>query len=557
MSYEDFDFQFPLPPPVAPLSKTPPPVASSSQVPKRKGYKSNLDNSDSDVKPFKCLKTDQDDDSSSKGSDHSEDPDDRNAQIYGRQWYEAYEGENAHIAAEAKKALSLVGPSQPKRTPRAEATVRVQKKEVGPSKPKGKDKASSAPRAKGKDKAKESERVPVPDMQEPRLPPAFTRVSERVIGGTSISKSGERTAYQPPAPLHNDNDDSFINEELSTAGGHVYLQGNMQLTYESVVEASTIAPEPNFYTQGCDRCIQKGLSCSLHPDGHAGCTGCKGTNQKCSFTQSLEECLSAHNEQFDLGLQGHNRLAFQLKGILGTLGSLQSALDIKFQARQQALRLNRTLERQRLILQRSTRNPRVICALLRLLHPHLKAVTHERLLILLTALKILHSSFDVTAAGFRVDGKDISVIEKSLGKILTTYQQVVSLAESAYPPVNLTKWLEAWVGPEYVIKWSWLFISVILATSVHVEHVFSRAGLLVTRERNGLSTQSICALMYVGYWSQMGLVHDSDLKTITKSSKVKPTKDEKGLVDVDLPVNHNAIILPDDEESEDDGDISM
>ncbi|KAK7017072.1 hypothetical protein VNI00_018702 [Paramarasmius palmivorus] len=452
--YEDFDFRFPLPPPVAPLPKTPPPVASSSRVPKRKGYKSNLDNSDSDVKSFKRQKTDQDEDSSSDGSDQSEDPDDRNAQIYGGQWYEVYEGENAHIAAENKKSLSLAAPSQPKRTPRADATVtvRVPKKEVAPSKPKGKEKAPSAPRQRGKDKAKESECAPVPDMREPRLPPAFTRVSERVIGGTSVSKSGERTAYQPPAPLHNDEDDGFINDELSTAGGHVYLQGNVQLTYDSVVEASTIAPEPNFYTQGCDRCIQKGLGCSPRPDGHAGCTGCKSTNQKCSFTQSLEECLSARDEQFDLGLQGHNGLAFQLEGILGTLGSLQSALDIEFQARQQALRLNRTLERQRLILQRSTRDPRVICALLRLLHPDLEALTHERLLILLTALKIPHSSFDVTAAGYRFDGKDISIIEKSSGKILATYQQVVSRAESAYPPVDLAKWLEARVGPEYVIK---------------------------------------------------------------------------------------------------------
>ncbi|KAK7018808.1 hypothetical protein VNI00_018199, partial [Paramarasmius palmivorus] len=165
----DFDFRYPLPPPVAPLPKTPPPVASSSRVLKRKEYKSNLDNSDSDIKPSKCSRTDPDDGFSSDGSDQSEDPDERNAQTYGGQWYEAYEGENAHIAAEAKKAPLLAAPSQPKRTPRADATVsvRVQKKEAVPSKPKGKEKATSAPRARGKDKPKESERAPVPDMQEP------------------------------------------------------------------------------------------------------------------------------------------------------------------------------------------------------------------------------------------------------------------------------------------------------------------------------------------------------------------------------------------------------
>ena len=36
------------------------------------------------------------------------------------------------------------------------------------------------------------------------------------------------------------------------------------------------------------------------------------------------------------------------------------------------------------------------------------------------------------------------------------YQQVVSLAESAFPPVDLAKWLEARVGPEYVIKVNFL-----------------------------------------------------------------------------------------------------
>ncbi|KAK7017116.1 hypothetical protein VNI00_018657 [Paramarasmius palmivorus] len=158
--YEDFDFRFPLPPPVAPLPKTPPPVASSSRVPKRKGYKSNLDNSDSDVKSFKRQKTDQDEDSSSDGSDQSEDPDERNAQIYGGQWYEVYEGENAHIAAEKRNASLCSGralTSHPK--PHSSrgcnwSKVQVTKEgEVAAHKPKGNEKAPIAPRQRGKDKA--------------------------------------------------------------------------------------------------------------------------------------------------------------------------------------------------------------------------------------------------------------------------------------------------------------------------------------------------------------------------------------------------------------------
>ncbi|KAK7015862.1 hypothetical protein VNI00_019035 [Paramarasmius palmivorus] len=440
--FEDYDFHHPLPPPVRPRAATPPPVASSSKGSKRKALSSTLDISDSESKPSKRSKIQVREDSSSEDGEESEEVGDEDPLPHIGGW--SFEDVPTPTIGASKKHSSR------RRSP-SPATVTVRHKpEAGPSKPKAKHRAS-APKPKGKEKATEREKVLAAEVRGPRLDTTIARVQKK------ISDTGERSFYQPPVPPHIDEDDGFVNEELSTAGGHVYLQGNVQLSYDTVVEASTIAPEPNFYTQGCDRCIQKGLGCSPRPDGHAGCTGCKSTNQKCSFTQSLEETLAARDEQFDLGLQGHNGLVFQLDGILGTLGSLLSALDIEFQARQQALRLNRVLERQRLILQRSTRDPRVICALLRILHPHFEALTPERLLILLTALKIPHSSFDITAAGFRVDGKDISVIDKASRKILASkffisYQQVVSLAESAYPPVNLAKWLEARVGPEYVIK---------------------------------------------------------------------------------------------------------
>jgi hypothetical protein len=83
---------------------------------------------------------------------------------------------------------------------------------------------------------------------------------------------------------------------------------------------------------------------------------------------------------------------------------------------------------------------------------------------------------------------------------------------------------------------------------VDVERVFSRAGRLVTRERNGLSAQSIRALMCVGYWSLMGMVQDKDLLKIAKDGKAKPSDSEKDLVDIDLPAAFDVIDIADDEE---------
>ena len=118
----------------------------------------------------------------------------------------------------------------------------------------------------------------------------------------------------------------------------------------------------------------------------------------------------------------------QLEGLLSTTSSLQGALDMQFLATQHILRLNQQLERQRILFLRSTCNPRVICALLRLLHPNEEALTNERLVVLLTALRVPHSSFDLQAAGFKVCGKEILVVDMSTDKTLASKWLIYSFA---------------------------------------------------------------------------------------------------------------------------------
>ena len=74
-----------------------------------------------------------------------------------------------------------------------------------------------------------------------------------------------------------------------------------------------------------------------------------------------------------------------------------------------------------------------------------------------------------------------------------------------------------------------LLLNTILATSVHVERVFSQGRILLSHIRSRLSVQSTRALMCLGVWSSMGYVMDSDIKAAT----VKPELlgDEKDLED--------------------------
>ena len=69
----------------------------------------------------------------------------------------------------------------------------------------------------------------------------------------------------------------------------------------------------------------------------------------------------------------------------------------------------------------------------------------------------------------------------------------------------------------------------VLATSVHVEHVFSQGHILLSHICSHLSVQSTHALMCLGVWSSMGYVLNSDIK----ATAIKPELlgDEKELVD--------------------------
>ncbi|KAK7035316.1 hypothetical protein VNI00_012083 [Paramarasmius palmivorus] len=359
--YKDYNFHSPLPPPVRPKASTPPPVASLSRGSKRKNLSLTLDISDSEPKTAKHLKLQVCEDLSSDEGEESEEMEEEESQPYSGRW-----------SFEEGQTLTFGGPkkTQPRpRSPSPEATVTTRNK---PS--------TSLSKGKGKDKEKPTAsktRALASEIRGPCSASTHPRVADKVIGGTSVSSSGQREAYYPPAPPHPDEDNGYVANELSTAGGHL-----------------------------------------------------------------LEECLAARDEQLDLGLQGHNGLVLQLEGLLSTTSSLQGTLDMQFLATQHVLRLNQQLERQRILFLRSTRDPRVICALLRLLHPNEEALTNERLVVLLTALRVPHSSFDLQAAGFKVCGKEILVVDMSTDKTLATYQQVVSLAESAYPPVDLVKWLQ-------------------------------------------------------------------------------------------------------------------
>jgi len=68
--------------------------------------------------------------------------------------------------------------------------------------------------------------------------------------------------------------------------------------------------------------------------------------------------------------------------------------------------------------------------------------------------------------------------------------------------------------------------SLIPATSVDVERVFSQGQLLLSHVRCSLSVQSTHALMFLEVWSQMGLVKDSDITAVTILPEVEGEEEE-------------------------------
>ena len=67
-----------------------------------------------------------------------------------------------------------------------------------------------------------------------------------------------------------------------------------------------------------------------------------------------------------------------------------------------------------------------------------------------------------------------------------------------------------------------------LATSVNVEHIFSKGCILLSHLRSRLSVQSTRALMCVGEWSLMGFVKDSDLIAAAALPEVDGEEEELG-----------------------------
>ncbi|KAK7024466.1 hypothetical protein VNI00_016263 [Paramarasmius palmivorus] len=121
-----------------------------------------------------------------------------------------------------------------------------------------------------------------------------------------------------------------------------------------------------------------------------------------------------------------------IEGILGTLASIQHSLDVRALAEQGLHRGQRELERRRVILKRSTRDPRILCALLRLVDPSQDTLDPDRLSMLLTALQVRHSTFDIEAAGFQFTEDKVQIVDKSR-KVLAAYHPRELFMDSLLP----------------------------------------------------------------------------------------------------------------------------
>ncbi|KAF5319133.1 hypothetical protein D9758_018622 [Tetrapyrgos nigripes] len=69
------------------------------------------------------------------------------------------------------------------------------------------------------------------------------------------------------------------------------------------------------------------------------------------------------------------------------------------------------------------------------------------------------------------------------------------------------------------------------ATSTDVERVFSRGRFLLPYVRNRLSADSTRALICLGQWSLMGLIHDEDVLAVAKLPEVEDPEQEAEDID--------------------------
>jgi hypothetical protein len=60
-----------------------------------------------------------------------------------------------------------------------------------------------------------------------------------------------------------------------------------------------------------------------------------------------------------------------------------------------------------------------------------------------------------------------------------------------------------------------------------VERLFSHGRILLPHLRNGLSAQSVRALLCLGDWVRLDLVHDDDVLHVTAQAEVEDDKDDE------------------------------
>ncbi|KAF5367541.1 hypothetical protein D9758_003818 [Tetrapyrgos nigripes] len=78
------------------------------------------------------------------------------------------------------------------------------------------------------------------------------------------------------------------------------------------------------------------------------------------------------------------------------------------------------------------------------------------------------------------------------------------------------------------------------ATSTDVERVFSRGCFLLPYIRNRLSADSTRALICLGQWSLMGLIHDEDVLAVAKLPEVEDPEQEAE--DIEMPDGYDDIL---------------
>lgn len=78
----------------------------------------------------------------------------------------------------------------------------------------------------------------------------------------------------------------------------------------------------------------------------------------------------------------------------------------------------------------------------------------------------------------------------------------------------------------------YLYSFLCIATSVDVEHLFSRGHLILSHTWSCLSVTSTWALLCLGSWSLMGLVRDENVEAVAKLDEVDTQLELNRLADI-------------------------